>query len=78
MQEFPPVVQYLFDRAFDGRSKKLRKATFSFDDVRKAIAATGSKLHWVREDTFLAELAGADGSPRFSLPCVRRASPSFP
>lgn len=57
MQEFPPVVQYLFDRAFDGRKGRLRKATFSFDDVQEAISKTGSKLHWVREDTFLAEIA---------------------
>ena len=57
MREFPPVVKYLFDRAFDRRTGRLRKAKFSFGDVQEAIAETGSRLHWVREDTFLAEIA---------------------
>ena len=57
MQEFPPVLQYLFDKAYDKAKARLKKDTFTFEDVTKAISATGSKLHWVREDTFLAEIA---------------------
>ena len=57
MQEFPPVLQYLFDKAYDKAKARLKKPTFTFEDVNKAIAATGSKLHWVREDTFLTEIA---------------------
>ncbi len=57
MREFPPVVHHLFATAFDPRKRRLRKASFTFDDVQDAISATGSNLHWVRKDTFLAEIA---------------------
>jgi len=56
IRQFPPVVAHLFERAFDRNRKRLRKATFTFDDVRKAIAETGVNLPWVREDTFLGEI----------------------
>ena len=57
IQEFPRVLQYLFDNAFDESKGELRRATFTFADVREAISRTRSNLHWVRGDTFLAEVA---------------------
>lgn len=57
IKQFPPVIEYLFERAYDKKAKRLRKASFSFEEVTKAIAATGVDLHWVREDTFLQEIA---------------------
>jgi DNA (cytosine-5)-methyltransferase 1 len=57
MEEFPMVVDHLFMKVFNPKSKKLSKSTFTFEDVKQAIEATGSKLHWTREDTFLQEIA---------------------
>ena len=56
LQEFPPVVSHLFRKAFDARMKTVRKKNFSFSDVAAAIRATGANLHWIRPDTFLAEI----------------------
>jgi DNA (cytosine-5)-methyltransferase 1 len=57
LEEFPKVVEYLFDKGFNQSSKRLVRSRFTFDDVKRAIEATGSKLHWTREDTFLQEIA---------------------
>lgn len=57
LQEFPPILNFLFDKSYDKNRKCLTKTTFSFDDVMKAIQATNSKLHWVRKDTFVQEIA---------------------
>lgn len=57
IRQFPPVIAFLFAKAFDPLRKRLRTATFTFDDVRLAIEATGVNLHWVRDDTFLSEIA---------------------
>jgi DNA (cytosine-5)-methyltransferase 1 len=56
LKQFSPVIAYLFDKAYDSRRKRLRKATFDFADVQEAINATGVNLHWVRADTFLSEI----------------------
>ncbi len=57
IQEFPPVINLLFQNAFDASRNVLLKPKFTFEDVQKAISATGSNLHWVRKDTFVQELA---------------------
>lgn len=57
MSEFPPVIDYLFTRAYDSKTQRLMKVSFSFKDVLAAIESTNANLHWVREDTFLAEIA---------------------
>jgi len=57
MQEFPPVIDYLFSNAYDVDKQRLRKASFTFTDVKDAIEKTKVNLHWVREDTFLGEIA---------------------
>jgi hypothetical protein len=57
IEQFPPVIEYLFGQAFDKKNLKLQKPQFSFHDVQLAIAATGVNLHWTRSDTFLAEIA---------------------
>lgn len=57
LKEFPPVVDCLFKDAFDPGRKRLRKPAFTFADVERAIRETGANLPWVREDSFLGELA---------------------
>lgn len=57
IKQFPPVVAWLFNRAYDATYKKIRRATFSFADVQEAIRATDVNLTWTRPDTFLAEIA---------------------
>lgn len=57
IRQFPPVIEHLFRGAYDDARNRLRKATFTFADVREAIAATGANLHWIREETFLGEIA---------------------
>jgi DNA (cytosine-5)-methyltransferase 1 len=57
LREFPPVVAHLFAEAYDSNSHQLKKRTFTFSDVKNAISKTGVDLHWVREDTFLQEIA---------------------
>ncbi|MGH7226898.1 MAG: DNA cytosine methyltransferase, partial [Gemmataceae bacterium] len=54
---YPPVVKYLFERAYDATEGKMRQARFTFADVRKAIAATGVNLSWTRADSFVSEIA---------------------
>ncbi len=57
MEQYPPVIEFLFAQAFDTKRRAIRKPCFSFADVQRAIKATGVDLHWVREDTFLQEIA---------------------
>ena len=57
LEQFPPVIGFLFDEAYDKRANRMRKASFSFADVNRAVAATGVDLHWVRAETFLQEIA---------------------
>lgn len=57
LREFPPVLAYIFDRVYDVKRKRFRRKTFKFEHVEEAIKATEANLHWVREDTFLAEIA---------------------
>jgi DNA (cytosine-5)-methyltransferase 1 len=57
MLHYPPVVAYLFARAFDEKRGILKKPEFTFNDVREAIQATGVNLSWTRDDTFVAEIA---------------------
>ncbi len=78
MREFPPVVQYLLGKAFDKGNARLKKATFTFDDVKEAIAKTGSRLHWAREDTFLAEIARSRRIAELLRPSTPWACLSFP
>lgn len=68
LREYPPVVEYLFKRAYDSKRKKLRKASFSFADVKSAIKSTGVNLSWVREDTFLPEIARSRSLKRILAP----------
>lgn len=57
IKQFPPVIAFLFAKAFDVSRRRLRRASFTFDDVQRAIQATGVNLHWTRKDTFLSEIA---------------------
>jgi len=57
MREYPPVIAHLFEQGFDTKTNRLWKSCFKFADVEEAISATGSNLFWVREDTFLQEIA---------------------
>jgi DNA (cytosine-5)-methyltransferase 1 len=57
LQEFPPVLAHIFDQAFDSKRKCLRRKTFTFAHVEEAIRSTNANLHWVREETFLPEIA---------------------
>lgn len=53
--EYPKIVNYLWDRAYDEKRKRLRHASISPDDIREAIAATGANLPRVRPERFLFE-----------------------
>jgi len=55
--EYPKVINFLWDRAFDAKAKKLIHAVFGPDDIREAIAATGAHLPRVRPERFLYEAA---------------------
>jgi DNA (cytosine-5)-methyltransferase 1 len=57
IEQFPPVVAWLFARAFDPKRRVVGRARFTFSDVQEAIRATGVNLTWARPDTFLAEIA---------------------
>ncbi len=69
---YPPVVQYLFERAFDASRSELLRARFTFADVQKAIQATGVDLSWTRADTFLSEIARSRNVRRILAPCLSK------
>ena len=53
--EFPKIINFLWDKAFDSKRQKLRHASFGPDDIREAIAATNANLPRVRPERFLFE-----------------------
>ncbi len=53
--EFPKIINFLWERAFDPKRKTLRCAAFGPDDIREAIAATNANLPRVRPERFLFE-----------------------
>lgn len=55
--EYPKIINYLWDKAFDPQTKKIVRARFGPDDIREAIAATGALLPRVRPERFLYEAA---------------------
>ncbi len=54
IDNYPPVVQFLFERATSRKPKQLQ---FTFEDVKVAIIDTGVNLSSTREDTFVSEIA---------------------
>ena len=68
---FTPVVDLLFQRAYDPATKRVAAARFDFDDVRRAIAETGVNLSWVRSDTFVAEIARSRNVRRILQSCLK-------
>jgi DNA (cytosine-5)-methyltransferase 1 len=72
MVHYPPVVKYLFERAFDADRAQLRQARFTFADVQKAIEATGVDLSWSRADTFLPEIARSRNVRRILSFCLTK------
>lgn len=67
---YPPVIGYLFAKAFDAKEKRLRRTKFTFDDVREAIISTGVNLPWTRADTFVQEIARSRGVRQILEPCL--------
>ena len=57
LREYPPVVASMFNALFDPSKGTLKRTTFSFDDVERAIAVTSANLKWTRKETFVGELA---------------------
>jgi len=55
--EYPKIINYLWDKAFDIQANKMIRAIFGPDDIREAIAATGANLPRVRPERFLYEAA---------------------
>lgn len=55
--EYPKIINYLWDKAFDTKANKVIRAKFGPDDIREAIAATGAHLPRVRPERFLYEAA---------------------
>jgi len=55
--EYPKIINYLWDKAFDAKARKVIRARFGPDDIREAIAATGAHLPRVRPERFLYEAA---------------------
>lgn len=53
--EFPKIINYLWDKAYDIEGKKLRIETFGPDEIREAISSTGAQLPRVRPERFLYE-----------------------
>lgn len=66
---YPPVIAYLFDRAYDG--ERLHRPRFTFADVKEAIAETGVNLRWTRADTFIAEISRSRNVLQIVEPCMR-------
>lgn len=71
VEHFPPVIEKLFLELFDPETGTLRKSTFTFSDVQRAIIATGAALTWVRSDTFLREVARSRNVVKLLEPCLR-------
>lgn len=69
---YPPVVKYLFERAFDASRSELRSPRFTFADVQQAIEATGVDLSWTRADTFLPEIARSRNVRRILASCLSK------
>lgn len=55
--EYPKIINYLWDKAFDAKARKILCARFGPEDIREAIAATGAQLPRVRPERFLYEAA---------------------
>lgn len=55
--EYPKIINYLWDKAFDTKTRKVTRARFGPDDIREAVAATGAHLPRVRPERFLYEAA---------------------
>jgi hypothetical protein len=55
--EYPKIINYLWGKAFDPKTKKIVRARFGPNDIREAIAATGAQLPRVRPERFLYEAA---------------------
>jgi DNA (cytosine-5)-methyltransferase 1 len=53
--EYPKIINYLWERAFDPKTRTLLKPHFDADDIRAAICATGANLPRVRPERFLYE-----------------------
>ncbi len=71
VRNYPPVVRYLFAKAFHEKSQRLWRAKFTFEDVREAIGATGVKLPWTRADTFIQEIARSRNVLQILEPCLK-------
>ncbi len=69
---YPPVVEYLFERAYDAKNGELTRPRFSFRDVQRAIAATGVNLAWTRADTFVPEIARSRNVLQIIQPCLAK------
>jgi len=55
--EYPKIINYLWDKAFDPKASRIVRARFGPDDIREAITSTGAHLPRVRPERFLYEAA---------------------
>ena len=53
--EYPKVINYLWKKAYNAKTRKLNKAEFGPKEIGVAIAATGAQLPRVRPERFLYE-----------------------
>lgn len=57
LDEFPKVINYLFEQAYDKASGKLLHPDFSFSDIEKAFLITQAKTPRIQPDSFLSEFS---------------------
>lgn len=57
MREFPPVINRLFERCYDLKTRRINDGRFTFKNVMQSVKDTKANLSWVRPDTFLAEIS---------------------
>jgi DNA (cytosine-5)-methyltransferase 1 len=53
--EFPKIINYLWNKAYDAKTKKVVNASFGPKEIQEAIKATGANLPRVRPERFLYE-----------------------
>lgn len=57
LEQFPKVVEWLFENAFDSGTERLLKSDFSFDDVRNAFKCVDVNLPRNRPERFIHDIA---------------------
>lgn len=71
-KHYPPVIRHLFENAYDSKNSRLWRSKFTFQDVEDAIDATGVKLPWAKEDTFLSDIARSRNVSEILRDCLFR------